>query len=112
MNPTSESERRHSPSRALGEIVVQFRRRFERTVYVDARDVPEEPPSPYRARLIMPTQEQDDGVEVREREVVRGTLRVLYEIRCACGRRWFNRQRERLQICPRCARAVLLDPGA
>jgi hypothetical protein len=109
MNPTSESERTRSPSNALGELVGQLRRRFERTVYVDARDAPEEPMSPYRARLSVPTQEQHDGVEVNEREVVRGTLRVVYEIRCACGRRWFNQHRERVQVCPRCACAVLLD---
>jgi len=90
-------------------MVGRLRRRFERTVYVSAADLPDEPVSPYRARITRPPEQEDEGVEVREREVVRGKTSVVYEIRCVCGRRWFNRRRERLQICPRCARAVLLE---
>lgn len=111
MNPTSSSAYKRSSSQALGEIVGRLRRRFERTIYVNAADLPDEPPSPYRARLTEPPEQEDAGLEVREREVVRGTMSVVYEIRCDCGRRWFNRRRERVHICPRCARAVLLESG-
>jgi hypothetical protein len=109
MNPTSEGEYRRFSSQALGDMVDRLRRRLERTVYVDAAELPDEPQSPYRARLGVPPEQPDEGVEVREREVVRGTTSIVYEIRCVCGRRWFNRRRERLNICPRCARAVLLE---
>jgi hypothetical protein len=79
-------------------------------VYVDGCDVPELPESPYRARLTIPIEHAPEGVEVRERDVVRGKMKVVYEIRCACGRRWFNPRLERVQVCPRCGRAVLLQP--
>jgi len=109
MNPTSDSEFKRSSPQAFGDMVGRLRRRFERTVYVSAADVPDEPQSPYRARLGVATEQPDAGVEVREREVVRGTVRIVYEIRCDCGRRWFHRRRERVQLCPRCARAVLIE---
>jgi hypothetical protein len=112
MKLMSDSERRRPSSQALGEIVGRLRRRFERTVYVDATEVPDEPLSPYRARLNTPEQQPDTGVEVRERDVVRGTIDIVYEIRCACGRRWFNRNHDRVQLCPRCARAVLLESAS
>jgi hypothetical protein len=81
-----------------------------RPSYVDYSDVPEGPVSPYRARLT--TASLDDDLQSEDfdsREVVRGEMRVVYEIRCGCGRRWFNPSRERVQICPRCGRAVLLE---
>jgi hypothetical protein len=77
--------------------------------YVDGADLPDDPPSPYRARLQVSTDTGTDGVEVSEREVVRGTVRVIYEIRCNCRRRWFRREFERVHVCPRCGRAVLVE---
>jgi hypothetical protein len=77
--------------------------------YVDGSDLPDEPVSPYRARLHVPEEMTPHGMEVTEREVVRGTVRVVYEIRCSCRRRWFQRALERVQVCPRCARAVLVE---
>ena len=53
-----------------------------------------------------------EGVSVREREIVRGEIKAIYEIRCPCGRRWFNPRLENVQVCPRCGRAVLvMQPG-
>ena len=97
-------------ARFLGTWVGRLRDRFGPTTYVDWSDVPDGPISPYRARLTLPIEHTPDGVEVRERDVVRGEMKVVYEIRCACGRRWFNPRLERVQICPRCTRAVLLQP--
>jgi hypothetical protein len=77
--------------------------------YVDWHDIPDDPPSPYQARLTFPPEQTVAGVEVREREVVRGTVTVVYQVRCVCRRRWFMRRFERVQLCPRCGRAVLLD---
>ena len=94
----------------LGRWVNGLRSRFTPTVYVDGCDVPELPESPYRARLAIPIERAPEGVEVRERDVVRGKVKVVYEVRCACGRRWFNPRLERVQLCPRCGRAVLLQP--
>jgi hypothetical protein len=80
-----------------------------RPSYVDWADVPDEPPPPYRARLTVTMQSDASGVDVSEREVVRGEMEIVYEVRCACGKRWFSRRPDRLQICPRCDCAVLLD---
>ena len=84
--------------------------RIKPTTYVEWSDIPETPESPYRARLTIPQEESPNGVEVREREVVRGEWTTIYEVRCACGKRWFNRRFENVQLCPRCERAVLLNP--
>ena len=62
-----------------------------------------------RARLHVPEDMTPYGMEVTEREVVRGTVRIVYEIRCSCRRRWFQRALERVQVCPRCGRAVLVE---
>ena len=77
--------------------------------YVDGSDLEYEQLSPYRARLNVPEELTPYGMEVTEREVVRGTVRVVYEIRCECRRRWFQRSLERVQVCPRCSRAVLVE---
>lgn len=82
------------------------------TVYVNACDVPDEPDSPYRARLAIPVGQSLTGEDVEERELVRGEINVVYQARCACGRRWFSPRLERVQLCPRCGRAVLLDTPA
>ena len=84
--------------------------RLRPTVYVDGRDVPDPPESPYRARLTLAAEQCIDGVELREREVVRGEMKTIYEVRCRCGKRWFNPRLENVQVCPRCGCAVLLGP--
>ena len=88
-----------------------LRERFGATVYIDACDLPPEPESPYRARLTLSPERVPPGFELREREVVRGQVRMIFEIHCACGKRWLTPQRESVQLCPRCDRAVLLSDG-
>jgi hypothetical protein len=82
--------------------------RFKATEYIDYHDVPDDPQSPYRARVNMAVDMGPDGVEVSEREIVRGEMQKVYSIRCPCGRRWFDATPERLQVCPKCGKAVLL----
>jgi hypothetical protein len=84
--------------------------RLKPTAYVDWSDIPDTPESPYRARLTIPPEETPNGFAVSEREVVRGEWTTIYEIRCRCGKRWLNPRFERIQLCPRCDRAVLLNP--
>jgi hypothetical protein len=86
--------------------------RLRPTVYIDGRDVPDPPESPYRARLTLPLEQRSDDVDLREREIVRGEMKTIYEVRCSCGKRWFNRRFENVQLCPRCGCAVLLNPLA
>jgi len=96
-------------SRPLTRWLSVLRDRLLPTVYVDARDVPDLPESPYRARLAVPLERRPDGVEVLEqRDVVRGEMKLIYEVHCPCGKRWFNPLHENVQVCPRCGRAVLL----
>jgi hypothetical protein len=93
----------------LGHWLSAVKARLAPTSYVDFADIPDEPPCPYRARLTLPKEVRESNADLDEREVVRGRVRVLYEIRCACDRRWFSPQLEIAQICPRCGRAVLID---
>jgi hypothetical protein len=95
--------------RVMDTWVGRLRDRLAPTRYVDWSDVPDGPTSPYRARLTLPAAESVPGTEIEEREVVRGRVRMICEVRCACGKRWFNTRFERVQLCPRCERAVLLD---
>jgi hypothetical protein len=110
MARTTQDERpRPQAARVLSEWVDRLRDRLGPTTYVNWSDVPDEPLSPYRARLTMPADEDTSGTELQERDVVRGKARMIYEVRCDCGKRWFNPTFERVQLCPRCERAVLLD---
>ena len=88
------------------------RARLRPTAYVEYSDVPDGPDSPYRARITTPVERGANELDVREREIVRGEIKAIYEIRCPCGRRWFHPRLEKVQICPRCGRAVLvMQPG-
>jgi hypothetical protein len=89
-------------------LVGELRSRLKPATYLDWSDTPLEPESPYRARLTTPAEQLPDGVEVSQRDVVRGEITAIYEVRCACGKRWFNPQFETVQLCPRCDCAVLL----
>ena len=109
MNRTSGRYSQGRPG-ALPDWVVRLRNRLKPASYVDYAEIPDEQVSPYRARLTLPADQTVSGVEVRERDVVRGRVNVVYEIRCSCRRRWYMRKLERLQICPRCGSAVLLEP--
>jgi len=89
----------------------RLRDRLTPTQYVDGRDVPDELESPYRARVTRRREPAPQDVETGEREIVAGEMKIVYEVRCSCGKRWFNTRLENVQICPRCDRAVLLrDP--
>lgn len=102
------------PTEWTGEAgwLARLRDRLAPTRYIDGTDLPAEPESPYRARVTVPKEQIPDGVEIGEREVVSGRMKIVYEVRCACGRRWFNPRLENVQLCPRCGRAVLLrDPA-
>ena len=85
-------------------------KRTPEEVYVESTSVPEEPAGPYRARLEKAAQERVvQGIDVSEREVVAGELEGHHEIRCPCGHRWSSQQPQRMNLCPKCDRAVLVE---
>lgn len=78
--------------------------------YVDFAAVPPEPEGPYRARMAVATHERTQaGIDVSEREVVSGELQVLYRTRCPCGHQWDGLDFQRVSLCAKCGRAVLVD---
>jgi hypothetical protein len=99
-------------ARRLAGWVSDIKLRLVPTTYVDYADIPDDAPSPYRARLTLPRHVTETQEDLREREVVRGKVRIVYELRCPCGRRWFSTRLEYVRICPRCDRAVVIkDPN-
>jgi hypothetical protein len=49
-----------------------------------------------------------DGIEVVEQRVVRATAQWILEVRCQCGRRWFEVEAVETGKCPRCGALVLI----
>jgi hypothetical protein len=79
-------------------------------VYVDGTEVPDEPEGPYRARMaVADHRPAAEGIDVSEREVVTGRLQLLYRTRCPCGHQWDALDFQRLSLCPKCNRAVLVE---
>ena len=58
--------------------------RFKPTSYVDYHEAPDEPEGPYRARVTAALDLGPAGVEVCEREIVRGEMQKVWSIR------WFT----------------------
>ena len=78
-------------------------------MYVDGAEVPDEPEGPYRARMTAAAHRPAaEGIDVGEREVVTGRLQLVYRTRCPCGHQWDALDFQRLSICPKCSRAVLV----
>lgn len=49
-----------------------------------------------------------EGIEVVERRVGRAVGQWILEIRCECGRRWFELEAVDTGTCPRCGALVLI----
>jgi len=79
--------------------------------YFDSASVPAEPEGPYRARMEHAAHHSaaPSGIDVGEREVVTGALQVLYRTSCPCGHQWDSEQFQRIGICAKCGRAVLVE---
>lgn len=50
-----------------------------------------------------------DGIEVTERHLGHAVGHWVLQIRCDCGRRWFEVQPVQTADCPRCGALVLID---
>jgi hypothetical protein len=50
-----------------------------------------------------------DGIEVQERRLGHAVGQWVLQVRCDCGRRWFEVQTVRTAECPRCGSPVLVD---
>jgi hypothetical protein len=49
------------------------------------------------------------GIEVTERQLGHAVGRWVLQVRCDCGRRWFEVEPVRTGDCPRCGALVLID---
>jgi hypothetical protein len=79
--------------------------------YVDSAAAPSEPEGPYRARVAESTHHASapEGIDVNEREVVTGRLELVYRIHCPCGHGWDSVEFQRMTLCPKCGRPVLVE---
>jgi hypothetical protein len=50
------------------------------------------------------------GIVVEETEMGRATGQWVVQIRCECGRRWFDVQMVKTARCPRCETMVVVEP--
>jgi hypothetical protein len=79
-------------------------------VYVDGAQLPAEPEGPYRARMAEAKHHPAPrGIDVSEPEVVTGQLQLLYRIHCPCGHQWDTTDFQRVSLCGKCDRAVLVE---
>jgi hypothetical protein len=50
-----------------------------------------------------------EGIEVTERRLGHAVGRWVLQVRCDCGRRWFEAEAIQAADCPRCGAVVLVD---
>jgi hypothetical protein len=50
-----------------------------------------------------------EGIEVTERRMGRAVGHWVLQVRCECGRRWFEVEPVQAADCPRCGALVLID---
>jgi len=50
-----------------------------------------------------------EGIEVTERRLARAVGRWVLQVRCECGRRWFEVDPVQTAECPRCGALVLVE---
>ena len=78
--------------------------------YVDSAEAPVEPEGPYRARLTTSEHHRVvEGIDVTERETVKGEVQVVYRTHCPCGHHWDSAELQRFTLCSICGRAVLAE---
>lgn len=53
--------------------------------------------------------EADNGIEVHEEEWGRVTVQPCYQMRCSCGRSWFELELPQVVKCPACRRLSLVS---
>lgn len=50
-----------------------------------------------------------EGIEVKERHIGRAFGHWVLQVRCECGRRWFELEPVKAGKCPRCGSLVLIE---
>jgi hypothetical protein len=50
-----------------------------------------------------------EGIEVVEGRIGRATAQWVLQVRCECGRRWFEVEAVQSATCPRCGTLVLVE---
>lgn len=50
-----------------------------------------------------------EGIEVKERQLGRAVGHWVLQVRCECGRRWFEVDPVQTADCPRCGALVFID---
>jgi hypothetical protein len=50
-----------------------------------------------------------EGIEVREHHLGRAVGHWVLQVRCECGRRWFEVDPVQTAVCPRCGALVFID---
>lgn len=64
----------------------------------------------YLSALLPRIEQLPPGIVVEETEMGRATAQWIVQIRCECGRRWFDVQMVKTARCPRCEMMAVVKP--
>ena len=64
----------------------------------------------YLSALLPRIEQLPPGIVVEETEMGRATGQWVVQIRCECGRRWFDLQMVKTARCPRCEMMAVVNP--
>lgn len=62
-----------------------------------------------RAQALPRVTRMPEGIEVTERRLAHAVGHWVLQVRCDCGRRWFEVEPVQTADCPRCGALVLID---
>lgn len=62
-----------------------------------------------RLSAATPQAEMDNGIEVHEEEWGRVAVQLCYQMRCDCGRSWFELELPKVVRCPACRKLSLVS---
>jgi hypothetical protein len=64
----------------------------------------------YLSTLLPRIEQLPPGIVVEETEMGRATGQWIVQIRCECGRRWFDVEMVKTARCPRCEMMLIVEP--
>ena len=97
-----------APERAPADL--EHTQPMERTEDLDAEAPASSEDTAYIGAPLARVEQMPPGIIVKEDVMGRATGQWIVQIRCECGRRWFDVAMVKTARCPRCENMVVVDP--